>query len=509
MLHRLLISLVLVLAACTVGENSDGEHATHEDVEAGIVVLEGEALADELSGSPSRRAGADFVRLGVIYDAEAPGALELSTSEDGETWSEWRAPVVHHVEHESTAAFVGQLELPPDETARYYRLRGRASFVRLEEMVFHQSDNIESGDDTQSPSIELSVGDSQVEPRSSWGARTSRCSSSLGKVYRMALHHTESPTVDSLSPEARLRQIQSYHMDVKGWCDIGYHYLVSRDGRIWQGRPVEKLGSHAGGANTGNVGISVMGKHDTTPVTDVQVAAIARLVRNVAERSGLAITRSVVKGHREYKSTSCPGDRLLGQLDEILEIARSGESVGNPEEPVEEPPPSTPNTVTVRGVLYAGSDPSQRISGATVRIGAASVVTDSTGAWELQIAPGGFTVSATKAGFVGSSISRTTSGDVTWASFGLAVANAPTGTAILQGVVYFSSDSQNRIPFASVTLSTGHTITADANGYYKLTGLPPGTVTITATAGGSHGTASVSRTLANGVTEWGSVRLAP
>jgi hypothetical protein len=105
-------------------------------------------------------------------------------------------------------------------------------------------------------------------------------------------------------------------------------------------------------------------------------------------------------------------------------------------------------------------------------------------------------------------VTRSTESLDQWASFGLAQANQATGTAILQGVVYYGSDGANRIPYATVTLSTGKTITADGNGFYKVGTLPPGPITISAVAPG-YAKASVSRTLANNVTEWGSVRLAP
>ena len=108
-----------------------------------------------------------------------------------------------------------------------------------------------------------------------------------------------------------------------------------------------------------------------------------------------------------------------------------------------------------------------------------------TGAWKFTGIPvGSFTVSASKAGYATRSLTRTTDGAETWASFGLSPASAPTGTAILQGVIYYGTSSANRIPNATVTLSTGQTLTADGNGYYKLSNLPPGTVTISATAPG-------------------------
>lgn len=505
MTHRALLSLLAVCTTgCMVGEDAQHElHETHADVEGGVLVLEGQELTAELAASPSHEAADEFVRLGVIFDAESPTAIELSVSYDNKVWSEWTAPTVHHVEQETTAAFVAQIELVEGSThARYYRVRGAASFLRIEEMVFSTSENLETGEGTGVQAAGAGL-DLDLQARASWGARASRCSSPLGNVYRMAIHHTESPTVDKLSPAARMRQIQSYHMDVKGWCDIGYHYLISRDGRIWEGRPVAQLGSHAGGANTGNVGVALMGSHDTTPITETQIDSVAQIIRAVAGAYNLAIDRSVIKGHRQYKETSCPGNKLMAQLDGIVLRARDGAPAGTDPGPGDEPPPAT--SVTVQGVLYANDDPSSRIAGATISIAGRTTTTSSTGTWELAIAPGNYTVTASKAGYVTGSITRST--DDGWASFGLAKTGA-TGTAILQGVVYYGASGSNRIPFATVTLSSGLTLTTDSNGYFKVGSLPPGPITISAAAPG-YQMSSVSRTLTNNVTEWGSVRLAP
>jgi hypothetical protein len=498
----------------------------------------------------------------------------------------------------------------------------------------------------------------------------------------MAIHHTETPTNDSMSPAARLRQIQAYHMDVKGWCDIGYHFLVSRDGRLWEGRKDTLLGAHAGGNNSGNLGISVMGSHDTTPLTDAQVAAIAKLVRGLADQHGIAINRTKIKGHREYNPTTCPGNAVMGQLDGILERARGDGGTDDPTDPGpsggqcslpsdgpwscggltgsstnasggyfttsfgcwvdangtphsdggdncipacslasigcsgltgpscermhnwysadsdrfgcgskiqvtnpdngksavlividrgpncsienlvdywvldmsypasnylfggptsateradvqvvvvadstpvgptgaaatcdgETPPPPPPGTVTVIGVLYEGSDTTARIAGATVTLHDGRTTTTSpTGIWQFADVPTGeFSVTASATGFQTRTITRTTYAAESWASFGLSAASSPTptGTAILQGVIYHTTNSSNRIPNAAVTLSTGHQLTADANGFYKVLNLPAGPITITASAPG-YTPASVSRTLVDGQTEWGSVRLEP
>ncbi len=470
-----------------------------DDSESQIVVLEGDALTRELNDSPVREADSPFVRIGAIWEAERPGTIEVSVSADGSFWSPWTPMNVQHIELESgLGSFTGQLEFE-GSPARYYRLRstgGDADYARIQLLRHRLSDSIEGGEVGVQAML---VGDSDVYSRAEWGAQSARCSSSLGDAYRMSIHHTETPTNDNLSPQARLRSIQSYHQNTLGWCDIGYHFLMSRDGRLWQARPSNLMGAHTGGANTGNIGIAVMGSHSSTPITSEQVDKLAGLIGDVAEQEWIDIDRDAIKGHRQYKSTSCPGDALYDQLDMIVDLAASG--------PGQTPPPAAPEVVRVLGVLYVGSDTSERIDGATVTLGAETTTTNSVGLWSFDEVPtGSFTVTASADGYETRSLTRTTYADDTWASFGLSVADDPVGTAVLQGVIYYSSDSSNRIPDATISLSTGDSITTDANGFYRLTNLPAGLITITASADGWT-TESVERYMIDGETEWGSVRL--
>lgn len=168
-----------------------------------------------------------------------------------------------------------------------------------------------------------------------------------------------------------------------------------------------------------------------------------------------------------------------------------------------------PGTVTVMGVLYVGSNTANRIAGATVTLGSRTTTTSATGLWQFDDVPAGsFTVTASAPGYMTRSLTRMTDSAETWASFGLSVGGMATGSAILQGVIYYGSSSANRIANAQVTFSNGTSTTADGNGYYKVENMPAGAITITASAPG-YSPASVQRTLADGVTEWGSVKLAP
>ena len=578
---------VFAIAGCTVVEEAE----RFADVESGVVVLEGPELAGELASSPVREVSEPFVRLGFYFDADRPDAFEVATSADGTEWSAWTTATVTHVEMEQTAGFVGTIDV--GEKARFYKLRSvagaTATFVRMEMLAFTLPESTETDDGgDRDTAIARSIGGVEVHTRAEWGARAPRCSSPpLGTVTRMAIHHTETPTNDTMSPQARLRQIQSYHMDVKGWCDIGYHYLMSRDGQLWDGRPDSKLGAHAGGANTGNIGISVMGTHDTTPLTDAQLASIAGLVKALADAHDLPITAAKIKGHREYTSTTCPGNTLFAQIPTILELANdmggggggggggstcslptdgpwacgglTGKSTnadgtyattsfgcwvdedGDPHGDAGDNciPACSLSSIGCSGMSgpqcerhhnWYVADADRFGCGSRLKVtnldngksailitidrGPNCTIENSIDFWVLDMSYpasyylfGGPTSAGERADVQVEVVDPTTPLGPT---DGSPTCHADTGNnAGLQGVIYHGTSSGNRIPNATITLSTGETTTADGNGYYKITtGLAPGPVTITATASG-YTTASVERTLTNGNVEWGSVKLEP
>jgi|GEM_PF-3685394 len=322
-LTALLTLLPLASGACSIdGTITDGPGDTVDGV-----VADGPETADALTDSPPHQANAPFDRVGAVWDGSATSRLEVSTSVDGSVWSDWSAlEVVRSEQGESGTSHVGRFDVAM-EGARYYRVRGPAddiSFFAVEVFDFAaQNDAVEGESDSAPTRQALTVGNAVVNDRASWGARGPNCVSNHSP-NRITIHHTVTPTNDSLSPQARLRQIQSFHQDVRGWCDVGYHFLVSRDGRLWEGRPAGRLGTHVGGANTGNIGISFMGTHDTTAPTDAQLNAVASLVAGLSTRYGIAINTSRVLGHRDQNSTSCPGNALYARLGTIRTRAASG-----------------------------------------------------------------------------------------------------------------------------------------------------------------------------------------
>lgn len=272
------------------------------------------------------RATASFIRVGVLMDAHRPDAIELRTSLDGLRWTDWQAPTIVFAE---AGAFAGHLDAPVGSTHYEYRLTDPArapTWLQLEDI-----DALGEPSTPLPPERDEPVGTvgtrrdalapfPTILPRSAWGARAPTCRSTTNP-YRMVVHHTASPTNDSMTPEQRLRQTQTYHMDTRGYCDIAYNFLMSRDARVWEGRGDSVLGGHTLNQNGGNMALCIIGTYTTDTLTPQQECAAAGWMAWQSSLHGITLNRTNIKGHREWGSTECPGQRVFDRLDALVSQA--------------------------------------------------------------------------------------------------------------------------------------------------------------------------------------------
>ena len=287
-----------------------------------------------------------------------------------------------------------------------------------------------------------------VVTRGQWGARGTRCKGSNTNKYRMAIHHTFTPPASSGSYLKRVKSVQAYHMDGRGWCDVGYHFLITQDGKVYEGRPIKFRGAHVANQNTGNVGISYVGCFQpgecssvggTQTPTEAMIQSGGNLVGAISKRYGISVNHSRVRGHREHSgaSTTCPGNHLVNRFDDIFAIAKGSTPAPPPADPgagggnpgPNPPPPPTATTGRILGSVFdasATSGPADfgnvRLPGATLLAEGAASTTSRLGDafWSFELPVGTYTVTTQLAGY--QSVSQTlvvNAGHDTWASVGL------------------------------------------------------------------------------------------
>ena len=123
----------------------------------------------------------------------------------------------------------------------------------------------------------------------------------------IVVHHSESTDTTRLDT----RRIRDYHVDSKGWDDVGYHFLVEKVGPSYEviaGRPLDMSGAHARGSNTTHIGVCLVGNFNRSDPPRVRLKVAARHIKGLVKT--LRIRRSAIRLHREVNDTDCPGTRF-------------------------------------------------------------------------------------------------------------------------------------------------------------------------------------------------------
>ncbi len=103
-------------------------------------------------------------------------------------------------------------------------------------------------------------------------------------------------------------EIRRWHVDERGWSDIGYHYVIRRNGEAEGGRPVERQGAHVRGHNASSIGICMVGGINGAGDPDCNYTAsqwerLAVLVEGLAA----AYPNARICGHRDLDPhKACP-----------------------------------------------------------------------------------------------------------------------------------------------------------------------------------------------------------
>ena len=106
----------------------------------------------------------------------------------------------------------------------------------------------------------------------------------------------------SATPEGRnldFETCRADHIRHRGFSDIGYHFYLTRDGRIHRGRTLERIGAHC---KNHNRGLSAGGMPADTRTLE-QKAALLALLRELRR----VFPRAIIVGHRDLNPQKrCP-----------------------------------------------------------------------------------------------------------------------------------------------------------------------------------------------------------
>lgn len=125
------------------------------------------------------------------------------------------------------------------------------------------------------------------------------------KIKTIIIHCSESPNGRNDTAE----DIHRWHKE-KGWDGIGYHWVITTDGKLQAGRPEYWQGAHASGHNENSIGICLIG---TDEFNDDQWEILTNKLREYK----IKYPDVKIIGHNEVSDKTCPGFDVQAKLKDL------------------------------------------------------------------------------------------------------------------------------------------------------------------------------------------------
>lgn len=267
---------------------------------------------------------------------------------DGETWGTWHP--LYIVRSATDGGFLAAYRSETYRIGQRYEVRfdvdADTPLHLLAAGTFNNKHDVDGGPPPrQQPLQHKGTHTTNVIPpslitRTDWGAESFRGTPiPLGgpNITKMTFHHAAGFSAETLTEGlAQVKAIQEFHQNGRGWSDIGYQFVVDKAGNVYQGRPflddattLDALpalarGAHVGGANTGNIGICLLGCYHPPETaypcndipTEASLEAMTTMFAFFSEVYDIDPFSNLF-GHRDQGSTSCPGDNNYERLPQM------------------------------------------------------------------------------------------------------------------------------------------------------------------------------------------------
>ena len=159
----------------------------------------------------------------------------------------------------------------------------------------------------------------KIIKRKEWGAIKNKYPFTSHTPNKITVHNigsSESPIINKFKGAESIRAIDNYHVNVRKWNAIGYHYIIAPNGDVYIGRPDNVVGAHVRNHNTGNIGINIYCNSNVEIPTDKQIDSLKELLRNLTNK--YCIDSKSIYGHYELVATDCPGKNIKKMLPNII-----------------------------------------------------------------------------------------------------------------------------------------------------------------------------------------------
>lgn len=125
----------------------------------------------------------------------------------------------------------------------------------------------------------------------------------MRKIDKIIIHCTATPE----GREVTKRDLWNWHVEERGWSNIGYHYFIDLKGNVHKCRPESIKGAHTRGQNGSSIGIAYAGGLDENFKTkDTRNADQKEALECLLYELKGKYKNAIIYGHRDYSSKDCP-----------------------------------------------------------------------------------------------------------------------------------------------------------------------------------------------------------
>lgn len=186
-----------------------------------------------------------------------------------------------------------------------------------------------------SPLYSQEIEEIGILSREEWKAQPAREGLKWHIPRFITIHHTGTNQNFNRTPAEKLQALQkfSYSEGILGdgvtpkkpWPDVPYHYYITVDGIVVEGREIQ----YQGDSNTdydlnGHALIVVEGNFEKEKIKDIQYQKLEQLVITLAKK--YKVPAEEITGHTDQAQTTCPGEDLYKLLPQLREKVKTPEN---------------------------------------------------------------------------------------------------------------------------------------------------------------------------------------
>lgn len=125
----------------------------------------------------------------------------------------------------------------------------------------------------------------------------------MREINKIILHHTASCQLSCIEYYPIL---YNYHVNVRGYKDIGYHFIIDKFGNVKKCRDITEVGAHCYGHNKDSIGIALIGNYSKIQPSKEMRSALWNLICDLDYKYNNGQIFQVYN-HSDFARTLCPG----------------------------------------------------------------------------------------------------------------------------------------------------------------------------------------------------------